>query len=498
MQFLDQERKLADAKAYRQKVLAASASAPTAASTIAVVTDHHDSPGYGKEMEVDKAQKHAKQCQQKVIDGKATFSQSLFNMSNILMGVGILGAPYVFRSAGWIGGFAVTFVFSLITWRTSILIGRELNGDPRPSSLFDDSPYKSPIPPGSAVAGARMLPPITSFPDIARNAFGTSGTIILSSVLYFELFSCLAIFFVSLGDHMHALIPRLSTTKHQVIMAFALTIPTAFLRTPKHLSYLSMVGTCATISVVSVVFLVFVFVGDISSENAVVQYGREEPPYREQWNASGLPLALGIMAYTFSGHAIIPSVYSSMEKPQQFESMITYTFLIVTSACLVVAVSGYCMFGNTVDGQITITLENAPIPNVHLGLTILTWLMVLTAYSKFTLTMFPLALGIEEIVEPYLVNCDETLKIVTSNLVRYGLIASSLLVAVYLPSFSFLCSLVGLICTMIVSVIFPAMAHLKMFGSRLSVLEILLDVVFVVFGGFSCVVGTISTLKDGE
>mmetsp|Transcript_34955 Transcript_34955/g.42177 ORF Transcript_34955/g.42177 Transcript_34955/m.42177 type:complete len:648 (+) Transcript_34955:77-2020(+) len=486
-QQIDQQRKLADAKAYRQKLLAQESSSVAQRKGVA---DHHDSPGYGKELEVDKAQKHAKQ-NQKSVDGKATFSQSLFNMCNILMGVGLLGMPKVFSCAGWYGGFIVLFLFSLITWWTSILIGRELNGDPRPSSFFDDSPYKSPLQPGST-AGARMLRPISSFPDIARSSFGGFGAIILSSVLYFELFSCLAIFFVSLGDHMHVLVPRLSTVQHQIIMAFVLIIPTAFLRTPKLLSYLSMVGTFATISVVSAVFLAYLVVGDISNEAALRKFGKEEPPYRKEWDASGLPLALGLMAYTFSGHAIVPSIYSSMSKPQEFERMITCTFLIVTFCCFLVAFSGYCMFGDIVDDQITISLETAHIPHAHFALTILMWLMVLTAFSKFTLSMFPLSLGIEEIAEPFLVG--ETTKEIASNVIRYGLILGSLLVAIFVPSFSFLCSLVGLVCTMIVSVIFPAGAHLKMFGPKLSMFEKIIDVVFVIFGSISCVVGTIATI----
>jgi vesicular inhibitory amino acid transporter len=50
-----------------------------------------------------------------------------------------------------------------------------------------------------------MLPPINSFPDIVWMSFGKARCFVLSFVLYFELFSCLCIFFVTLGDHLHAL-----------------------------------------------------------------------------------------------------------------------------------------------------------------------------------------------------------------------------------------------------------------------------------------------------
>ena len=233
----------------------------------------------------------------------------------------MLGLPYVFRSAGWIGGFFTVLGLCLVTWRTSYYLGRELNGDPRPVHLFENVAMKSPIgvnggdaksnnDTSGATTITRMRKPIASFPGIAREAFGDNGCICLSSVLYFELFSCLSIFFVSLGDHLHLLFPSLSQSKHMTIVAGVLIIPSALLRTPKLLSYLSAVGTCATVAVVLSVVLsaLVMFLMATKGEDSTQQSGAE----REYilYSSNGLPLALGIVAYCFSGHAIVPSIYS--------------------------------------------------------------------------------------------------------------------------------------------------------------------------------------------
>lgn len=413
---------------------------------------------------------------------KASFGQCAFNMANILMGVGMLGLPYIFKSAGWLGGFFVTLSFSLVAYRTSILLGRELNGDARPTSMFVDN-VKYPI--------VRSRKPLTSFPDIARSAFGQGSTILLSFVLYFELFSCLCIFFVTLGDHLHTLFPWISITRHMIHVSLCLAIPTALLRTPKLLSYLSAVGTVATACVVSVVAGSAVYNGDISESVAHkkgIDVGANST--HELWNSSGLPIAFGLIAYTFSGHAIIPSIYNSMKRPQEYEKMIGFTFVIVTICCLIVAVSGYWMFGSMVDDQITLSLErNSGDDNILMK--ILTWLMILTAFSKFTLTAFPLALGFEEIIAPIIPN-DHIMEF-ASSLIKLLLIALSLAVAIFVPSFSILCSLVGLICTMLVSVIFPAAAHLKMFGPQLPLWEKAIDWLFIIAGTFMAIVGTIKS-----
>ena len=312
----------------------------------------------------------------KEVTGKASFYQCAFNLANILMGVGLLALPFVFRSAGWIGGFGCILVFSAIAWRTSILIGRELNGDPRPASFFDDSPFKTPLPPGSSTL-TRMLPPITSFPDIARTAFGEVGCLFISLVLYFELFSCICIFFVSIGDHLHSLFPAVSATSFAVLAALVSLLPTVILKTPALLSYLSMVGTFATIALVLSVVGSALSVGDIT-ENVAQSKGLADDggPHRIMWDGSGVTLALGLVAYCFSGHAIVPSIYTSMERPQDFEKMVTMTFIVVVLCCLAVATSGYIMFGNLVEDQVTLSLEE------HLAaataMKALVWLMILT------------------------------------------------------------------------------------------------------------------------
>lgn len=385
-----------------------------------------------------------------------------------------------------LGGTFAVVVLGFICWKTSILIGRELNGDPRPAAYFDDSPWKTPLQAGS-VPEARMRKPISSFPDIARQAFGYWGALILAIVLYFELFSCICIFLVSIGDHLHTLFPQISTTHLMVGCCFASAIPIVLLRTAKLLSYLSMVGTFATVCVVAAVILAFAFEGDLTQEASSRLDHPPPPPYHDLFHVNGMAIAFGLVAYCFSGHAIIPSIYSSMQRPQDFEKVVDWSFLVVMTCCLAVGLSGYAMFGDLVFDQVTISLEQ----NSHaaLAMTILTYLMVLTAFSKLTLTMFPLAIGMEEIVAPYMSSDNDM--VIASALIKVFLLVLALLVAIYVPSFSFLCSMVGMICTMTVSVIFPAAAYLKLFGHKLGFLEKAMYWAFVIAGFGVAIIGTV-------
>ena len=468
--------RLEEAKEYRAKVLAKHNQ------------DVTKSPGYGREIASLERRRRTKEAKSATTE-KSSVMQSAFNLANILMGVGLLALAYGFKVAGVVGGSLSVLVFGFMAWRTTILIGQELNGDPRPSSFFQDSPYESPLHPGSSSA-ARMLPPITSFPEIARVSFGGTGSLILSIVLYFELFSCICIFFVSMGDHLHQLFPVVSVEHHMALVATVSVIPAILLRTPTLLSYLSMVGTVATVSVVLSVIVAAFVEGDLTSELAAAKSVEDERPHRILWDTSGIPLALGLVAYCFSGHAIVPSIYGSMKEPQNFDRMVSLTFLAVMVCCWAVGMAGYYMFGNMVADQVTLSMET--VIQAKVLMKGLVWLMILTAFSKTTLTMFPLALGMEEIIAPYLTS--ERGIAWASGSIKVILTAMALLVSIFVPSFSYLCALVGMICTMCVSIILPAGAHLRMFGSRLSWWDKLLDWILVLIGVFVAISGTIATV----
>jgi len=109
----EKKLKLAEAALYRQKILA---SATTARDDRGRDNENADiemnSPGYHREKATDKQKMKQQQEIKKSKKGTATFWQTVFNMANILMGVGMLGLPYLFMRAGWIGGFTVCTIFA--------------------------------------------------------------------------------------------------------------------------------------------------------------------------------------------------------------------------------------------------------------------------------------------------------------------------------------------------------------------------------------------------
>lgn len=236
-------------------------------------------------------------------DGKSSFVQCVFNLSNKLMGVGLLGLPFALKLAGWVGGLSAFMVLAFVTWKTSIFIGRELNGDPMPlqKSAILLEKKRTPAP----------APLLKTFPEIAQFAFGDTGFWVLSLIFYFELFSAICILFITIGDHLNTMFPNVKAERLTALAGFLSLVPTLTLTSPARMSYLSAVGTCCTLALVSVVVVKAVLEGDIAEDVAEGNDMGDMSPYHQSFNASGMLFSVGLVAFCFSGHAIVPSIYTS-------------------------------------------------------------------------------------------------------------------------------------------------------------------------------------------
>ena len=157
-----------------------------------------------------------------------SFLECVFNITNMLMGVGILSLPYALKESGW-AGLVVLLAMALITRHTAILLAecqsRIRAVDPRWTG---------------------------SFPDIGEAAFGAPGRAFVGIVLYVELFFTLCLFVILLGTNLHHLIPGLSVQEWMSVSSLAL-VPLALLRDLSVLSYFSMCGVAATLGLLGMV-----------------------------------------------------------------------------------------------------------------------------------------------------------------------------------------------------------------------------------------------------
>ncbi|CAN1339392.1 Amino acid transporter AVT1C, partial [Linum perenne] len=280
---------------------------------------------------------------------------------NVLCGVGILSTPYAAKEGGW-AGLSILIIFGVLSFYTGLLLRSCLDSEPG----------------------------LETYPDIGHAAFGTPGRIAISIILYVELYACCVEYIILESDNLSSLFPNAHLSlfgmyldAHHLfaLMTTLAVLPTVWLRDLRVLSYISAGGVIASVLVVLCLFWAgLVNEVGISSKGTVINLG-------------SLPVALGLYGYCYSGHAVFPNIYTSMARPNQYPLVLLVCFIICTSLYMGVAVMGYTMFGDATASQFTLNM-----PTDLVATKIAVWTTVVNPFTKYALTMMPVALCLEELI----------------------------------------------------------------------------------------------------
>ncbi|XP_076957368.1 amino acid transporter AVT1C-like [Bidens hawaiensis] len=400
-------------------------------------------------------QKPSKVSHELPLSTQSSYGQSVINGINVLCGVGILSTPYAVKEGGWVGLFLL-FLFGVLSFYTGILLRHCLDSQPG----------------------------LETYPDIGQAAFGTTGRLIISIILYVELYACCVEYIILESDNLSSLFPNahlsfggfiLSAHYLFAIMIALAVLPTVWLRDMSVLSYISAGGVIASILVAICLF----WVGLVDNVGYQIETTKA-------LNLSSFPVAIGLYGYCYSGHAVFPNIYTSMAKRSQYPMVLLASFCICGVLYAAVAVMGYLMFGESTESQFTLNL-----PTNLVASKIAVWTTVVNPFTKYALTMSPVAMSLEELIQP-----NHMKSHIYSIVIRTGLVFSTLLVALCIPFFGLVMSLIGSLLTMLVTLILPCVCFLSILKGKISRLQVSMCVLIIAVGIVSLLIGTYTSLAD--
>ncbi|KAL6845013.1 hypothetical protein ACP4OV_025186 [Aristida adscensionis] len=383
------------------------------------------------------------------------FLKTCFNAINALSGIGILSVPYALSQGGWLS-LAILLAVAIISCYTAILLRRCVDSSTR----------------------------IKNYTDIGEVAFGRRGRIAVATIMYVDLYLVVILFLIMEGDNLEKLFPgpgfrvgRLAVTRKQgfVLLATLAVLPTTWLRSLGKLAYLSLGGVLASAVLVAAVLWVGAFEG----------VGFRESGELVSW--PGLPAAMSVYAFCFSGHPVMPKLYLGMNDRKMFTRVLVLCFGASTLGYGVAGVAGYLMYGAGTQSQVTLNL-----PPGSLSSKVAIYTTLVNPLTKYALFVAAIADAIEDGLR---VGGNRAVSVA----IRTALVVGSAVVALAVPLFGYVTMLTGALLSSSVAMLLPCVCYLKissMTSNKPGLLQRLVCVGIIGLAVGIAAVGTYISLKD--
>jgi len=356
------------------------------------------------------------------------------NYVNSIIGSGMIGIPFALKEAGFGLGLILLVVVGVLTDYSLRLMVR-----------------------------AGTLSGTTSYQGIMEASFGKPGFVILSVIQFIYPFTAMVSYNIICGDTLTKLLGAFTSsdpTEAKSRMAnsvlasrpFIIIVSTVLVTLP--LSLYRDITKLAKASLLAIVFILLILV---SITIRLFTLGPIIPASEDAWafSHSGIPKAIGIMAFAYMCHHNTFLLYSAMKEKTEV-SWTKATHISVSISCLVImvcAVAGYLTFTGFTQGDL---LENYCWDDTLMNLSRLLFCFVI-------LLTFPIECFVcREVISNILWKDSKTTGWFRHICMTVGLVMSTCLVSMSTDCLGIVLELNGILAAVPLAFIFPSLCYLKL------------------------------------
>ncbi|KAE8808894.1 Proton-coupled amino acid transporter 1 [Hordeum vulgare] len=404
-----------------------------------------------------------------LLEGRgATPAQTLGNIVVSIVGTGVLGLPFAFRTAGWLAGAlgvagagAATFYCMLLL----LLFGLKLDcrdklreQETEEDGLGDEQRRHG--------DGGNY-----TYGDLGERCFGPVGRHFTEAIIVLCQTGGTVAYLVFIGQNISSVLPALSPAT--VVLAFLLPAEVA-------LSFVHSLSALAPFSILADACTVLAVAAVVKEDvQLLVERGR---PFADRSAFAGLwgvPFACGVAVFCFEGFCLTLALEASMSNRAKFRSVLLQAIAGVTVVYVGFGVCGYLAYGDATRDIVTLNL-----PNNWSTAAVKVVLCVALALT-FAVMMHP----IHEIVESRLLapggwarRRGGFVERAALHLSRVAVVAALAAIACFVPAFGEFAAFVGSTVCALLSFVLPALFHLRVVGPTASTWARAVDYFFLLSG----------------
>lgn len=396
--------------------------------------------------------------------GRSTLPQTVLNSINVLVGVGILSLPLALQYSGWLIGSFFFLTSALVTTYTSALLAKCLDRFPR----------------------------MTHFSELGSAAFGTKTRIAMEILITLELAGNCVPHALLFADSLNALVPGWGITEGKILCGI-IVLPLNFVPL-RYLSITSVFGVLCSAGI-----FVLILIDGLLKQHSPGSLLQPASTHLLPQRWSTLPLSFGLVMAVWGGLTVFPSIYRDMRHPRKFRKGLYITFASTYTLGGTMAVIGWLMFGTSVRDEITSNILLTHGYPRTLSIMMVVFITVIPI-TKIPLNSRPIIssadklLGLDgrNVASPSpLAGLSTFSRAIIRITIRIALTTIIVIVAILIPSFDTIMSLMGSIFGFIICIILPLAFYLKIFGKEINMKEKALDWFLIIVSVIMGIVGTV-------